>query len=672
MRKFSILIFLSLFVFNVQAQQKAEYKDYIIKYKEGKKSKILQTFKDKSFQHRLVIEEGRVISVPLTSGQLKALQNNPDIEYIEEDIQAELLSQITPYAVSLIQGDLLNDSQASNMKVCIIDTGVQISHEDIEPTNITGGSPAGSGLIWSEPDHSHGTYMAGAVIAQNNSIGVSGVLPNGNVALHAFRIDSSFIPSSDIVAGLYDCQANGANVISISLALSKSRTVQNTVRELTQNNILIYASSGNDGDSTKRYPAAYPEVMAVGAVDKFEQHALYSNTGAHLDFVMPGDAVLGTELMGNGRQAFINIGGDSSYEAVALYNSPYTQASGLLVDCGTMENGCPQASGNICLINAIRTQQQNNNDGSFNVNDQVAQCESEGGLGVIMYGDETEVQYAGLISPDLAVVTIPVATISDTEMNIAYQSLGASTTMSVESGNYIRAFGTSISSPYAAAATALVWSYHPNCSAQDVRTALEITAKDLGASGRDDIFGNGLIQVLDAKLYLDNSPCAGSNNIPPTADFSFSCSSLSCSFDATSSSDSDGSIVSYEWDFGDTQLGNGMTLSHDYASSGSFNVKLTVTDDSGSSSETSQIVSVSNAAIQLTVNGYKVKGNKFVDIMWSGALGNDVLIYRNNGLISTASNTGLYTDSVQQRGSYDYQVCETDGLTCSDIQSVSF
>lgn len=68
---------------------------------------------------------------------------------------------------------------------------------------------------------------------------------------------------------------------------------------------------------------------------------------------------------------------------------------------------------------------------------------------------------------------------------------------------------------------------------------------------------------------------------------------LACDFDGTGSSDSDGSIWSHEWDFGDGAVGSGATASHAYASGGTYTVTLTVTDDEGASASESGQVSVS-------------------------------------------------------------------------------
>jgi PKD repeat protein len=71
------------------------------------------------------------------------------------------------------------------------------------------------------------------------------------------------------------------------------------------------------------------------------------------------------------------------------------------------------------------------------------------------------------------------------------------------------------------------------------------------------------------------------SNLPPVASFTSVCSELTCSFDAGSSSDSDGTIGNYAWVFGDGTTGSGMTPSRTYAAVGTYPVTLTVTDDRG-------------------------------------------------------------------------------------------
>ncbi|MGI8532179.1 MAG: PKD domain-containing protein [Geodermatophilaceae bacterium] len=76
-------------------------------------------------------------------------------------------------------------------------------------------------------------------------------------------------------------------------------------------------------------------------------------------------------------------------------------------------------------------------------------------------------------------------------------------------------------------------------------------------------------------------------NQPPSASFTSSCTGLTCSFDASTSADPDGSIVGYSWRFGDSSTGSGVSPSHTYGSAGARTVTLTVTDNNGATGSTS-------------------------------------------------------------------------------------
>lgn len=84
----------------------------------------------------------------------------------------------------------------------------------------------------------------------------------------------------------------------------------------------------------------------------------------------------------------------------------------------------------------------------------------------------------------------------------------------------------------------------------------------------------------------------GTVNTPPTAAFTASPQGLTVNLDGTTSTDAQGPIAGYAWDFGDGQTGTGATVSHTYASSGTRTVSLTVTDGAGATNATTQQVTV--------------------------------------------------------------------------------
>jgi PKD repeat protein/glucose/arabinose dehydrogenase len=189
------------------------------------------------------------------------------------------------------------------------------------------------------------------------------------------------------------------------------------------------------------------------------------------------------------------------------------------------------------------------------------------------------------------------------------------------------------------------------------------------------------VRIYNRALAIDDiqtdmaTPVAGtpSGNQRPTAVADVDCDALSCDFDGSGSSD-DGSIATYEWEFGDGATDTGAQTQHVYATDGTYDVHLTVTDDQGLShtTHTAVVVSSSTAPIALTATGYKVKGVHHADLLWSGADG-PVEVYRNNALVATVGGAS-HTDNTGQKGSgsYTYKVCEAGTSTCSDEVTVQF
>ena len=96
-------------------------------------------------------------------------------------------------------------------------------------------------------------------------------------------------------------------------------------------------------------------------------------------------------------------------------------------------------------------------------------------------------------------------------------------------------------------------------------------------------------------------------NQPPVANFGFSTNALTANF-TDNSSDSDGSIVSRSWNFGDSSTSTNTSPSHTYAAAGTYNVTLTVTDNGGASNSKTQAVSVSSSTALILQNGVPATG----------------------------------------------------------------
>ncbi|HMO81030.1 MAG TPA: S8 family serine peptidase [Pyrinomonadaceae bacterium] len=232
--------------------------------------------------------------------------------------------------------------------------------------------------------------------------------------------------------------------------------------------------------------------------------------------------------------------------------------------------------------------------------------------------------------------------------------------------------GTSMASPHVAGAVALYLQGNPSASTGSVTNAIVSN----GTTGKVTSPGSGSPNILLYTAFIGGGGEPPPTNQPPVATFTYSCSDLTCSFNASGSSDPDGSITSYAWNFGDGSTGSGVTVNKTYASAGTRTVTLTVTDNGGASSSTSQSVTVSSSTggITLSAVGYKVQGVKRADLSWSGATSTNVDIRRNGAVVATVSNTGFYTYNTGERGggTDTYQVCHAGTSTCSNQVSVSY
>lgn len=156
--------------------------------------------------------------------------------------------------------------------------------------------------------------------------------------------------------------------------------------------------------------------------------------------------------------------------------------------------------------------------------------------------------------------------------------------------------GTSMATPHVAGVAALVIARGLATTPAEVRAVLQSTAEDKGAPGWDSTYGHGIVNAAAALGAGGGTPVP---NQPPTANAGADQSAVmgqTVLFNGGGSSDADGSIVSYAWNFGDNTTGTGATPTHAYAAAGSYTVTLTVTDDDTATGSDTMLVTVTDSA----------------------------------------------------------------------------
>ena len=129
---------------------------------------------------------------------------------------------------------------------------------------------------------------------------------------------------------------------------------------------------------------------------------------------------------------------------------------------------------------------------------------------------------------------------------------------------------------------ARVWLSQPTVTMQLGRDSSRQRTFTLGLGTNTMRSSRVFTLVAGAAFIAACGSSTGTSNTAPAADFTFACSDLTCTF-TDHSSDTDGSIASQAWDFGDGSGGTGATSPHTYAAAGTYNVKVTATDNDGAS-----------------------------------------------------------------------------------------
>ncbi|KHD23952.1 peptidase S8 [Vibrio caribbeanicus] len=470
-----------------------------------------------------------IYSVEMDDSEVSNLRGNAQVEYVEVDPPRYLLSETTPWGFNAVNAQLLSDANAGNRTVCIIDSGYDLSHNDLSGNRVTGTNDSGTGS-WSSPgnNNAHGTHVAGTIAAIANTEGVKGVMPNQNVNLHIVKVfnESGWGYSSSLVKAIQTCADNNADVVNMSLGGSQSsRTEQNALQDLYDQGVLLIAAAGNSGNTAHSYPASYDAVMSVAAVDTNNDHAAFSQATDQVDIAAPGVAVLSTVTVGEGVLSDITIGGVSNFDRGVVPHNRKSKTSGSYVsdpvagsvtgalascDISSGSYNCGDMSDKVCLTERI----ENQRSGVRPEIDPVKACYNAGAKAAIVYSNA---DLPGLQNPfvlddydryRLVSVTVDRAF----GLELAGQ-VGQEVTVSTTTGeDYEYYNGTSMATPHVAGVAGLVWSYHPTCTAQQVRKAITASATDIDVAGRDNRTGYGLVNADAAKTYLDagcNGPDGG-------------------------------------------------------------------------------------------------------------------------------------------------------------------
>jgi serine protease len=429
-------------------------------------------------------------AVTLPAQAAEALAASPHVAYVELDPERHLYAQTTPYGIDMVQATaLLGEVPAAALKVCVIDSGIYPAQEDFEGIPIDGSEGA---LAWDQDGCGHGTHVAGTIAAADNAIGVVGVAPQA-VALHIVRVfgdDCEWQYASTLVAALDECRAAGARVVNMSLGGSNpSRTEEAAFAAAYDAGVLSVAAAGNSGNPSRSYPASYESVVSVAAVDSDKELASFSQRNAEVELAAPGVAVLSTVPWT--AHTYLQVGGQT-FQGNHMTGGKEGSAGGPLVDGGLCTSSGDWAG-------AVVLCQRGENRFAAKLRNVI----HGGGVAMVVYNN-AEGNFTGTVGQREA--SIPALSLSQADGQAALAFTGQSATardeIELPGSDYEEWQGTSMATPHVAGVAALIWSFHSQATAAQVRAALAETAEDLGVAGRDSSFGFGLVQAVDALAHL--------------------------------------------------------------------------------------------------------------------------------------------------------------------------
>lgn len=331
-----------------------------LKFKEGEKIDLYTYLKSKVLGIEAIEKTFQIDDPILNTCYKLKLEKNTSIQEVEEALTAlslvEYCEKVPIHYTSLIPNDYttaqwnlaaINAPNAwdittgdTNIVIAIVDDAVRLSHEDLQanlwtnfneiPNNgidddlngyvddIHGYDVANYDNNPAPPStatnghFSHGTHCAGiATGTTNNGIGMASIGYHCRLMAVKTKRDASLGSSLQAaLSGMEYAIAAGANVVSMSFGSYRgSATYQLLIDYGTAQGIVFVAAAGNDHSTAPMYPASYRHVISVGATQLGDAKAGFSNYGATIDVMAPGQGIY--SCLAGGDQAYGTLSGTS-------------------------------------------------------------------------------------------------------------------------------------------------------------------------------------------------------------------------------------------------------------------------------------------------------------------------------------------------------------------------
>ena len=190
-------------------------------------------------------------------------------------------------------------TKVENIKVAVLDTGVDPNHPDLKDAIIAKRDYTGDGI---EDEDGHGTHCAGIIAARKNKKGFVGVAPKAELLIAKVLDNKGEGEVEWICKGINWAKNRGADIISMSLGFEESDSdLYSTIQKALAAGVFIICAAGNEGGFSMNnigYPARYGGVITVASHDEDGNRSGFSSSGGELDVMAPGTDIWSTYKKG--------------------------------------------------------------------------------------------------------------------------------------------------------------------------------------------------------------------------------------------------------------------------------------------------------------------------------------------------------------------------------------
>ena len=275
----------------------------------------------------------RGYSAVMTAGDASEIASLPGVRWVERDRAVHATAQTLPTGVDRVEADLSPTAKINgvdervNVDVAVIDTGVDLSHPDLNVYR-AGAKNCALLALSANDGNGHGTHVAGTIGALDNTTGVVGVAPGARIWPVKVLNDLGSGSNSDVICGIDYVTANASSIEVANMSLggsgsddgncgkSNNDAMHAAICRSVSAGVTYVVAAGNDAKNASGFtPAAYDEVITVSALADFDgksgglgkptcrtdvddTFASFSNYGADVDIIAPGVCINSTWMNG--------------------------------------------------------------------------------------------------------------------------------------------------------------------------------------------------------------------------------------------------------------------------------------------------------------------------------------------------------------------------------------